>query len=112
MKAAIAVLIIALAGVFLHTTGICALAIDVREPVEEIGNQPAPWKQEFERLCAQTQIAASLSAEQLRKLIADSDELLERLGHVEDPQAKVYIFRLRNCREFFAYALDLQERGE
>ena len=71
--------------------------------------QEAAWKEEFERICIQTEVATSLSAEQLRKLVSDSDKLLDRLDHLQDPRAKIYIFRLRNCKEFFVYALQLQE---
>ncbi len=69
--------------------------------------QRTSWKEEFERICIQTEIATSLTHEQLRKLISDSDELLIRLQQLDQPQAKIYIFRIRNCREFFAYALQL-----
>lgn len=70
----------------------------------------AAWKEEFERICAQTEIATSLSAEQLYQLIKDSDVLLEKLHGVEDPWAKVYIFRLKNCKRFFNFALEWQEK--
>ena len=72
----------------------------------------ASWKEEFERICIQTEIATSLTAGQLQKLISDSDELLSRLKRLQNPQAKIYIFRLRNCREFFVYALQLKQPGE
>ena len=70
-----------------------------------------PWKEEFERICAQTEIATTLSRQQLLELIEDSDELLNRLTGVEDPWAKVYILRLKNCREFFRYTLEWQGTG-
>jgi hypothetical protein len=67
------------------------------------------WKEEFERICAQTDIATSLDAAQLRELIKDSEELMAMLREVEDPWAKVYIFRLENCKKFFVFALEWQE---
>lgn len=67
------------------------------------------WKEEFKRLCAQTDIATSYKPEQLRKLISDSDELLVRLENLQDSQAKIYLFRTRGCRDFFVYALELQK---
>lgn len=73
-----------------------------------VSNQDGPWKTEFERICAQTEIATSLSEEQLEKLINDADALLDRLREVEDPWAKVYIFRLEKCRDFFEFALQWQ----
>lgn len=68
-----------------------------------------PWKEEFERICAQTIIATSLTPMQLEVLIFDSDNLLKRLGKVEDPWAKIYIFRLKKCSDFFKFALELQD---
>ena len=74
------------------------------------GNEPetVTWKEEFERICMQTEVAGTLPAEQLRKLISDSDKLIDRLSRIKDPQAKIYIFRLGSCREFFAYMLQLK----
>jgi len=72
----------------------------------------AAWKEEFERICAQTETATSLSAEQLRQLISDSDVLLEQLYKVEDPWAKVYIFRLKNCQSFFTFTLEWQQKEQ
>jgi len=67
------------------------------------------WRQEFERICAQTEIATTLPAAEIRQLIADSDALLERITALGVPEAKVYVFRLRSCRNFFDYALQLTE---
>ena len=67
------------------------------------------WKAEFERICAQTITATALSPTQLQALISDSDDLIKRLGKVEDPWAKIYIFRLKKCSDFFKFALELQQ---
>ena len=40
------------------------------------------------------------------------DLVIIRLGRVQEPRAKIYIFRLKKCREFFAYALQLQVSDE
>lgn len=72
----------------------------------------ATWKEEFDRLCGQTAVATSLSTEQLRVLVADSDALLVRLDEVKDPAKKVYILRLQKCRSFFAYMVGLREQGD
>ncbi len=70
------------------------------------------WKEEFERICRQTQTASSLSAEQLQQLVDASDTLLEQLAHIGNPQGKVYVFRLENCRNFFVYLLHLNTLDE
>lgn len=69
-----------------------------------------PWKDEFERICSQTLIATTLTTDQLQKLINDSDTLLIQLNSLDDPWAKVYILRLKKCREFFVYAIEWQEK--
>ena len=70
--------------------------------------QRSDWKEEFERICTQTELATTFKPEQLQKLISDSDELMARLKGLQDSQVKIYLFRLRNCRNFFIYALQLQ----
>lgn len=70
------------------------------------------WKEEFQRICSNTDIAISLSPEQLAQLIKDSEGLLGRLREVQDPWAKVYIFRLENCRKFFGFALEVKKNEE
>ena len=75
----------------------------------EVPGQADSWKSEFERICAQTEIATSLSPQELRELISDSDKLLEKLGESKDSGAKIYLFRLKNCKAFFEYALQVEE---
>jgi hypothetical protein len=72
-------------------------------------NDDAAWKKEFERICAQTEIATSLTTDQLRQLISDSDELLAQLTGLDDPWAKIYIFRIKKCRGLFEYTLEWKE---
>lgn len=67
------------------------------------------WKVEFERICGQSNMAADLPAEQLERLIKDSDTLLLQLEKIKPEEAKVIIFRLKKSRDFFQYIL--QSRG-
>lgn len=69
------------------------------------------WKEEFDRICGQTIEATSLSTEQLRALVKDSEALLVRLEGISDPGKKVYIMRMQKCRSFFAYMVGLREQG-
>jgi hypothetical protein len=73
------------------------------------GEENTSWKARFEEICAQTEVATSLPSDQLRKLIRDSHELIDTLSTVEDPSAKVYVFRLKMCLDFFQFALDWQQ---
>lgn len=79
----------------------------IQNGLAEDGN--TAWKTEFERICAQTEVATSLTKAQLLTLISDSEKLLEQLQAIDDPWAKVYILRLENCREFFRFTLEWQE---
>lgn len=72
-------------------------------------SQAGTWKEDFERLCGYTEEASSLSTDQIQELIQESDRLLKTLETVNEPEKKVYIFRLKKCRNFFEYILDLRE---
>ena len=69
-----------------------------------------PWKEEFDRLCGYTETAGSLPAEELRKILADCDTLLGTLQNLDVPDKKVYVFRLKKCRNFYQYTIDLKNR--
>jgi hypothetical protein len=56
-----------------------------------------------------TDIADTLSSEELKALIDDSDNLLGVLQKLSAPEAKVYIFRTKMCRDLFVYSLQLLE---
>jgi polyhydroxyalkanoate synthesis regulator phasin len=77
------------------------------EPVAE----GESWKERFERICAQIEIAETLTREELEELIRECDALLEELQTLQAPGARVYVFRLEKCRDFFRYTLDLREAG-
>ena len=110
-----------LIAIFSPLPGLCGPNGDVAGIEEQAGEESAhgpadsqqklSWKEEFERLCAQTEIAATLPDQQIRDLIKDSDALLERLESLRDRQVKVYVFRLKKCRMFFEFALELNETG-
>jgi len=72
-------------------------------------SQSGTWKEDFKRLCGYTEEASSLSTDQIQELIQESDRLLKTLETLNDPEKKVYIFRLKKCRNFFEYILDLRE---
>jgi hypothetical protein len=67
------------------------------------------WKEDFERICAHTLEATALPNDTLEQLIVQSDDLLGKIGTIDDPQKKVYIFRLKKCKNFFQYILDARK---
>ncbi len=70
------------------------------------------WKDRFDDICSRVQIAESLSKAELRDLIKRSDELIKELEKLNLPVKKVYIFRLKKCRSFFEYVIQLRERED
>lgn len=84
--------------------------------IATVGVPPTPRsksdeKAEFDRICAQVPIAGSLSVAQLRQLIDDSLALSDQLKDSEIPQAKIWIQRLKMCRDFFEYSIEVIEGG-
>jgi len=64
------------------------------------------WKTEFEAICVHTIEAPGLSTERVRELVDESDRLMKTIEKVNDPRKKVYLFRLKKCRNFFQYILE------
>lgn len=69
-----------------------------------------PWKGEFEDLCSKTDEAASLSAAELRELIARADRLKPRIESADETVRKVSLRRLQMCRDLYQYLLELKEK--
>lgn len=71
------------------------------------------WGEEFARLCGHTADAQEMDMQQLAMLISDCDGLIERINTEGDKTHKVYLFRLKKCRNFYKYTLDLKtSKGE
>jgi hypothetical protein len=68
-----------------------------------------PWIEDFDKICSQAEDADSLPTAKLKELVMESDKLLGVIEAGNDPRKKVYIFRLRKCRNLFVYVMDLRE---
>ena len=68
------------------------------------------WKVEFERVCGQTDNAADMTVEELKKALAQCDALKPRIEALEATPRKVYLKRLQMCRNLFAYLLEGKEK--
>ena len=64
------------------------------------------WQKELDEVCSKTQDAMTLSAEELTVLIQRCDALMPKLAKLDETRKKVYMGRLRMCRELYSYALD------
>lgn len=68
------------------------------------------WKKDFERICSQTQVAGDMAYEELEGMVEECGSLLNTITALENPRNKVYIFRLKKCRNFYQYTIDLKDR--
>ena len=67
------------------------------------------WVEDFDRICGQAEEADSLPTPKLQELVVESDKLLGVIEAGDDPRKKVYVFRLKKCRNLFAYIISLRE---
>ncbi len=71
-------------------------------------------KAEFDAVCGKTHNALNLSAAEINELIGRCDALkprLEKLGPERGTERKVFLQRLKMCREFYAFALSTKEEN-
>lgn len=71
-------------------------------------NRPE-WKKEFDEICAKVQVGNDLKKEELEALIKRADTLIEDIEKLNIPSKKVYLFRLKKCKRFFQYIIELKE---
>ena len=68
------------------------------------------WKTEYESVCAKTDIAMTLSVEELKGLIAGCDKLKPQIEKEEESTRRVYLRRLKMCRDLYDYVLENKAR--
>lgn len=64
------------------------------------------WKSEFDDICSKTQDSPSLTKPEIKGLIERCDRLKPRIEKLDESAAKVYLKRLRMCRELFVFMLE------
>jgi hypothetical protein len=69
----------------------------------------ASLQEEFDTLCVHTQDAESLSLERLQELVAECDKLQKKIEASDDEKKKLLLFRLKKCRDFLAYVIELKQ---
>ena len=73
------------------------------------------WKQEYAEVCAKTQNATTLSADELKNFIDRCDALQGRIHELNGSQGserKVYSKRLKMCRDLYFFALEFKNKRE
>ncbi len=68
------------------------------------------WKTEFETVCARTQEAAGMSRDELKNLVERCDKLRPIIDKLDETQRKVYLKRLKMCRDLYAFVLETKEK--
>ena len=69
-------------------------------------------QEEFDRLCVHTQDAESLSVERLQELVAECDQLQKKIEESNEEKKKLLLFRLKKCRDFLAYIIELKQEEQ
>lgn len=69
------------------------------------------WRTEFDEVCAKTQDAMALSADELRALVARADRLRPEVERLDPSQRKVFLRRLEACRNLYQFVLDARGKG-
>jgi hypothetical protein len=72
---------------------------------------PAPWRGEFDAVCARTQDAMALTTEELQSLVARCDALKPVIDGLDESLRKVYGRRLKGCRDLYQFVLDFRRKG-
>ena len=67
------------------------------------------WEDEFEDICSRVAAADSYSIEELQALIDRSDTLLKKIKASDNRRKKIFIMRLKKCRNFFAFTIDVKQ---
>jgi len=82
-------------------TGLCCLWL-----LQGVSGAEEPWREDFDRTCAKTQVAMELSVSELKQLIERCAALQKVIEAQDDSVRKVYGKRLQLCRNLYAYVLD------
>lgn len=97
------------ATTFVHAAG---LLLTLLLAAQAGAQEPADWRVEFEVVCSSTDDSMSLTAEQLTDLIARCDALAEKIGAEEETVRRVYLRRLKMCRDLLAFVLESMTQGQ
>jgi len=63
------------------------------------------WKEEFDNVCAETDVAMTLSIEELTELLGRCDRLKKRIEAEDESTRKVYFRRVQMCQDLYRYVL-------
>lgn len=70
------------------------------------------WYGNFEKICAQTGNVGELNSEELTRLVTESEALLEVIEASHNSQKRIYLTRLKKCRNLFVFMNDILKSSE
>ncbi len=69
------------------------------------------WKASFDDICGKVQSADSLNNQELTAMIDKADKLVPEIQRSDDPAKKVYLQRLKKCRNLYQFMLETRQSG-
>ncbi len=87
--------------------GFGLLYATVLHPLPSFAEQE--WREEFEAVCSKTDAAMSLSKDELKDLVGRCDRLMEKIASEEETTRRIYVRRLKSCKDLFLYVLDTRK---
>lgn len=67
------------------------------------------WKAEFDNICSKTDTATELTKDELKDIIARCDKLNKVIETLDETTRKVYLKRLKMCKDLFIFVLESME---
>jgi len=67
------------------------------------------WRAEFDAVCSKTDVAMTLSVDELKGLVARCDRLKPQIESEEESTRKIYLRRLQMCRDLYKFVLESKE---
>lgn len=70
------------------------------------------WRTEFDDVCSKTQDAMVFTQDELKDLVSRCDRLRPQIEKLDESQKKVYLKRLRMCRDLYLFVLESRENDK
>ncbi len=99
-----------LAAAFLLALSFSSVGERLRVVAPAAYAQENTWKTEFESICARTQDAVGMSSDELKNFVDRCDRLRPQIEKLDETQKKVYLKRLKMCRDLYAFVLETKEK--
>jgi uncharacterized protein YkvS len=92
---------------------VCTLVMGVGlfcQPQFSAASSQDDWKAEFADVCSKTDDPMVLSNAEVASLIERCDKLRPRIEKLDESAAKVYLKRLKMCKDLFVFVLESKSK--